>query len=327
MGEFNLDGKRVLITGGTGSLGSRIIERAIKSDFGNVEDICVFSRDEFKQHLMKLRFPEITYVLGDVRNKDSILKVMSTFKPDIVIHTSALKHVPASEFNPMEFVETNIIGTNNVIEACHSTSWPRAFICISSDKVCNASDTMGLTKALTEKLVFAGRNVIRSCSIYGIRYGNVMNSRGSLIPNLIERAKAGKSLTITDRDCTRFFIRIDDACDHVVRAVSGACSCDGIYIPKHNSYRILDVVEVLSEIYGCPIEDIGLRAGERPWATLLTLEESLRTVEFSDHYQVHGEMKEKPTGFPIVSKEISSADFIVSKETVREHLMEIINEN
>ena len=275
-------GKVVLITGGTGSLGQALTRRLLKN---GVKTIRIFSRNENKQIEMEnsLNDSRLRFFLGDIR--DSSRLVRATDDIDIVFHTAALKHVPKIEYNPSESIKTNVIGSQNVIDACLISNVEKA-ICVSTDKAVSPLNTYGATKLLMEKLFVTANNYLDpkkyQTKFIGLRYGNVVGSSGSVIPKFIELLKNKNEIKITDPEMTRFSITMDEALDFILKAtVLGKGS--EIFIPKLKSYKIKDVTDALTELIGnYGNEIVGIRPGEKLHETLINKEEMRYAWEFQD---------------------------------------------
>lgn len=285
--------KRILVTGGTGTIGSELVRQLLQFQ---PEVIRLFSRDESKQFELQQEFrgySNIRYLLGDIRDKERLKRAMEGV--DIVFHAAALKHVPACEYNPFEAVKTNVLGTQNIIECALDEEVERV-IAISTDKVANPTNTMGATKLLAEKLMAAAnyykgaRRTVFAC----VRFGNVMGSRGSVIPLFIQQAAKGGPVTITDPEMTRFMMSIPEAVKLVLRAGEVARGGE-TFILKMPALRLGDLAEVIIEevapkhnynISDIKTEVIGLRAGEKPHEELMTVDEATRAVELPDMFVI-----------------------------------------
>jgi FlaA1/EpsC-like NDP-sugar epimerase len=291
--------KTILVTGGTGSIGSEIVRQLL---YYNPKSIRIFSRDESKQFFMQqelYEYDNIRYLIGDVRDKQRLL--YATEGVDYVFHAAALKHVPACEYNPFEAVKTNVIGVQNVIEAALANEVKKV-ISISTDKVVNPMNTMGATKLLSEKLISAAdyykgaHKTIFSC----VRFGNVMGSRGSVIPLFKEQIRSGKPITLTDRRMTRFMMSIPQAATLVLKAAEYARGGE-LFILKMPSLNILDLAEVLIEdyekTYGVKFEqgirEIGIRPGEKLYEELMTLDESVRALCNDEMFLIPSSINDK----------------------------------
>jgi len=281
----NLRNKTILITGGTGSFGHAVLKSLLDKQ---CREIRVFSRDELKQELMRkaLNNPKIKFYIGDVRDMDSVDNAMKGV--DIVFHAAALKQVPACEFFPMQAVLTNIMGSNNVIESAIRHKAEKV-ICLSTDKSVYPVNAMGMTKGLMEKVAHAAaRNLSGKETIISmVRYGNVMCSRGSVIPLFIKQIKDGKPLTITEPGMTRFLLSLDHAIELVLFAMNHAQQGD-ILIKKAPACTIGDLVVALKNIFKSkvPIKMIGIRHGEKIFETLATIEELRKAEDMGDYFRV-----------------------------------------
>lgn len=280
------EGKKILITGGTGSLGIALTKRLLES---NVDTIRIFSRNESKQIDMESKFDDerIRYFLGDIRDYKRLVRAIEDV--DIVFHAAALKHVPKIEYNPFESIKTNVIGSQNVIDACIETNVKKA-ICIGTDKAVSPLNTYGATKLLMEKLFVTANNYLdpkkHATKFIAVRYGNVLGSSGSVIPKFIEQIKNKKKITITDNQMTRFSITMDEALDFILKASEYGKGSE-IFVPKIRSYSIYDIKEALIEILGDYGEEIiGIRPGEKLHETLISSEEIRYSWEYNDMYMI-----------------------------------------
>ena len=283
--------KTLLITGGTGSFGNAVLNRFLDTDIGEIR---IFSRDEKKQddmrHEYQLKYPEISnkikYHIGDVRDLQSIRNAMNGV--DYVFTAAALKQVPSCEFFPLEAVKTNVIGTENVLNACIEYGVKKV-ICLSTDKAAYPINAMGTSKAMMEKVFVAKSRTVSpdKTLICGTRYGNVMCSRGSVIPLFIEQIKAGNPLTVTDGSMTRFIMSLDEAVDLVLFAFENAQTGD-ILVQKAPACTIDVLAQALKELFNVDneIKTIGIRHGEKMYETLLTKEECSRAYDMGDFYRV-----------------------------------------
>lgn len=279
------DGKTLLITGGTGTFGNAVLNRFLESA---IAEIRVFSRDEKKQHDMRLAYNnrKIKFYIGDVRRPESVRDAMTGV--DYVFHAAALKQVPSCEFYPMEALMTNAIGTENVMNAAVAAGAERV-VALSTDKASYPINAMGISKAMMEKLAIAKSRIAidSGCTICITRYGNVMASRGSVIPLFVEQIKAHKALTITDPDMTRFMMSIHDALDLVIYAMERGQPGD-LFVQKAPAATIGTLAESLRRIFrvDSPICVIGTRHGEKQSETLLTREEMLRAEDLGGYFRV-----------------------------------------
>ena len=286
------ENKKILITGGTGSFGNAFLKGAVKSEF--YSEIRIFSRDEKKQDDQRktLNSEKIKFYIGDVRDKESVSNVVKGV--DYIFHAAALKQVPSCEFFPIEAVKTNILGTNNVLSAADEFGIKRAVV-LSTDKAAYPINAMGMTKALMEKtMMAAARNLDSKKSIFcGTRYGNVMASRGSVIPLFIEQIKNNKPLTITNPQMTRFMMTLDDAVDLVQFAFENGNNGD-LFIQKSPAATIQTLAEALISLYNSKseIQNIGIRHGEKMYETLVTKEEMAKSEDLGDYYRVSADNRD-----------------------------------
>lgn len=288
MGAFT--GKTLLITGGTGSFGNAVLNRFLKTDIGEIR---IFSRDEKKQddmrHDFQARMPEVAdkikFYIGDVRDLQSVRGVMPGV--DYIFHAAALKQVPSCEFFPMEAVRTNVIGTENVLTAAIKAG-VESVICLSTDKAAYPINAMGITKAIEEKVAVAKSRMSGKTKICCTRYGNVMCSRGSVIPLWIDQIKQGNPITLTEPSMTRFIMSLEEAVDLVLFAFEHGENGD-LLIQKAPACTIQTQAEAVCELFGGKKEDIkviGIRHGEKMYETLLTNEECAKAVDMGNFYRV-----------------------------------------
>ena len=280
-----LNKKSILITGGTGTFGKAFVKTIIER-FPEVNRLVVFSRDELKQFEMGQQFPEskypaLRYFIGDVRDAGRLRRAMEGI--DIVIHAAALKQVPAAEYNPFECIKTNVLGAQNVIEACLDTNVKRV-VALSTDKAAAPINLYGATKLCSDKLFTAANNIKghRDLRFSVVRYGNVMGSRGSVIPFFLERRKTGV-LPITDPAMTRFNISLQDGVDMVLWALEHAQGGE-IFVPKIPSYRITDVASAIGP--DCEHAIIGVRPGEKIHEEMITSSDSFNTVDLGKYFAI-----------------------------------------
>jgi UDP-N-acetylglucosamine 4,6-dehydratase/5-epimerase len=280
-----LNGKSILLTGGTGSFGKAFVAEALRR-YPDLKRLVIFSRDELKQFEMAHVFsPEkhscLRYFIGDVRDRNRLTRALAGI--DTVIHAAALKQVPAAEYNPMEFIQTNIMGAGNLVEACMDTG-VKSLVALSTDKAAAPINLYGATKLCSDKLFVAANNYAGStelsCSV--VRYGNVMGSRGSVIPFFLERAKKGV-LPITDPTMTRFNISLQEGVDMVFWALEHAAGGE-IFVPKIPSYRICDVAEAIGPNCQHPI--VGIRPGEKIHEEMITVSDAVSTVDLGPYYAI-----------------------------------------
>ena len=282
--------KTLLITGGTGSFGNAVLNRFLRTDIGEIR---IFSRDEKKQddmrHEFQAKMPEVAdkikFYIGDVRNLESCRGAMHGV--DYIFHAAALKQVPSCEFFPMEAVRTNVIGTDNVLTAAIEAG-VECVICLSTDKAAYPINAMGITKAIEEKVAVAKSRNSRKTKICCTRYGNVMCSRGSVIPLWIDQIKSGNPITVTEPNMTRFIMSLEEAVDLVLFAFEHGENGD-LLIKKAPACTIQTQAEAVCELLGGKKEDIkviGIRHGEKMYETLLTFEECAKAVDMGDFYRV-----------------------------------------
>ncbi|AKC75179.1 NAD-dependent epimerase/dehydratase family protein [Staphylococcus haemolyticus] len=283
--------KVLLITGGTGSFGHAVMKRFLDTD---IKEIRVFSRDEKKQDDMRKKYnnPKLKFYIGDVRDSHSVETAMR--EVDYVFHAAALKQVPSCEFFPMEAVKTNVIGTENVLQNAIRNNVKKV-ICLSTDKAAYPINAMGISKSMMEKVFVAkSRNVdSEQTLICGTRYGNVMASRGSVIPLFIDKIKAGEPLTVTDPNMTRFLMSLEEAVELVVHAFKHAQTGD-IMVQKAPSSKVGDLAEALLQLFEVEneIKIIGTRHGEKQAETLLTREEYAQCEDMGDYFRVPADSRD-----------------------------------
>lgn len=274
----------LLITGGTGSFGNAVLNRFLKT---NIKEIRIFSRDEKKQEDMRIKLnnEKIKFYIGDTRDYSSVLSAMDGV--DYVFHAAALKQVPSCEFYPMQAVQTNILGSENVLNAAIAQDVSKVIV-LSTDKAVYPINAMGLSKAMMEKLMVAKSRMTNNNTIVsGTRYGNVMASRGSVIPLFVNQLKQGKQLTVTDPNMTRFLMSLENAVDLVLYSFKNANRGD-IFIQKAPASTILDLATAIKEIFEVnnEIKVIGTRHGEKLYETLLTREELLKADDMDNYFRV-----------------------------------------
>ncbi len=280
-----LNNKSILVTGGTGSFGKAFIKTVLQR-FPNVKRLVVFSRDELKQFEMAQQFPgekypAIRYFIGDIRDEARLRRALEGI--DIVIHAAALKQVPAAEYNPFECIKTNVLGAQNLIEACLDSQVQRV-VALSTDKAAAPINLYGATKLCSDKLFVAANNIRghRDLRLSVVRYGNVMGSRGSVIPFFLEKRKTG-ILPITDTAMTRFNISLQEGVDMVLWSIENALGGE-VLVPKIPSYRITDVATAVAP--DCEQKIVGVRPGEKIHEEMITASDSFNTVDLGQYYAI-----------------------------------------
>lgn len=295
MNEFN--GKTLLITGGTGSFGNAVLNRFLNTA---IKEIRVFSRDELKQdnmrHELQAKYPEasnkVKFYIGDVRDINSIRNAMHNV--DFIFHAAALKQVPSCEFFPIEAVKTNVLGTENVLSAAIEAGVKKV-VCLSTDKAAYPVNAMGTSKAMMEKVIVAKSRTVdaKKTSIMCTRYGNVLASRGSVVPLFISQIKKGNPLTLTEPTMTRFVMTLEEAVDLVLFAFENGCSGD-IFVQKAPACTIDVLAKAVKELFNADneIKVIGIRHGEKMYETLLTDEECAHAIDMGDFYRVPADKRD-----------------------------------
>jgi len=331
---LDLNNKAILITGGTGSLGKQLTKR-IFEQWPNVKRLVIYSRDEQKQFQMDQDFPNnkykaIRFFLGDVRDKERLIRAMEGI--DIVIHAAAMKHVHIAEYNPMEAIKTNIIGAENVINACFANNVENV-VALSTDKAAAPINLYGATKLASDKLFIAANNIKgkRNIKFSVVRYGNVMGSNGSVIPFFMNKRKEGV-LPITDNGMTRFNISLDGGVDMVFHAIEHSWGGE-IFVPKILSYKILDVAEAICP--ECEKKEVGIRPGEKLHEEMITSSDSFFTYDLGTYYALlptkpvfnledfisKNNAKKVPEGFSYNSGENTEWETVESlKQLIKEHV-------
>jgi FlaA1/EpsC-like NDP-sugar epimerase len=333
------DGKRVLITGGTGSLGKILVRRLLSGEMGDPVKIVVFSRDEAKQHFMRVEYQngktvtdeviyrnfqrKLQFWIGDVRDFNSVVSALRDI--DIVVNAAAMKQVPTCEYYPYEAVRTNIEGAENIVCAIQKHNLKvETVVGVSTDKACKPVNAMGMTKAIQERIFIQGNMRCPNTRFLCTRYGNVLASRGSVIPLFHDQIRNGGPVTITTPEMTRFLLTLDHAVDTIFAAIAGALPGE-TYIPRAPSSRIIDVAKVL--IADRPIKMVmtGIRPGEKIHEIMVSDEEANRTVERGKWYAILPMLPEvggERIGSGCLKKEYSSNDNVTDLEGTRELLIE-----
>jgi len=340
---MELEGKRIIVTGGTGSLGQAVVRRLLTGEMGRPEKVTVFSRDEAKQHYMRLSYlnqqaatDEIIYRnfqellsfrIGDVRDYSSVLQ--SVRDADVVIHAAALKQVPTCEYFPFQAVQTNIIGPHNLVRAIRENDTSvQLVVGISTDKACKPINVMGMTKALQERIFVEANIDSQETRFVCVRYGNVIASRGSVVPLFLDQIAGGGPVTITLKEMTRFLLSLDQAVDTVFAAIRHALPGE-TYIPKVPAARMVDLVDVLINGRDIPIIYIGIRPGEKIHEIMVSEEECYRTIERNGYYVIAPMLPElcvTPIDQPALTEEYSSADITLDHAGLRELLAPYLTE-
>lgn len=298
----------LLITGGTGSFGNAVLRRFLDSD---LREIRILSRDEKKQDDMRRKYhnQKLKFYIGDVRDYQSVLNAVRG--TDFIYHAAALKQVPSCEFHPMEAVKTNVLGTENVLEAAISCGVKRV-VCLSTDKAVYPINAMGISKAMMEKVIVAKSRSSNSTVICTTRYGNVMASRGSVIPLFVDQIRAGKAITITDPNMTRFMMTLDDAVDLVLYAFEHGKPGE-IFVQKAPAATIETLGRALVKLMGVPdnkIEIIGTRHGEKLFEVLLSREEMVAAQDLGGYYRVPPDLRDLNYGKFVEQGEIKISEAV-----------------
>ncbi|NDI34882.1 polysaccharide biosynthesis protein [Chengkuizengella sediminis] len=317
-------GKKLLITGGTGSFGQVVLDRFLNTDIGEIR---IFSRDEKKQDDMRHVYQnnKIKFFIGDVRDKESVKNAM--YDVDYVFHAAALKQVPSCEFYPVEAVKTNVLGTENVVSAAIEMGVKKC-ICLSTDKAAYPINAMGISKAMMEKIVVAKSRTIHQekTSMCVTRYGNVMASRGSVIPIFVQQIKAGEPITITDPNMTRYLMSLEEAVELVVYAFQHGQSGD-IVVQKSPASTVGDLADAIRQIFNRnhEIKIIGTRHGEKLYETLLTKEEYFKAEDMGLYYRVNADNRDLNYNKYLVNgnEKLSSSEEYNSHNTYRLSVEEI----
>lgn len=332
-----LNDKSILITGGTGSLGKTLVRRVLTNEIGRPRKIIVFSRDEAKQHQMRLAYQHrrvatdeviyhnfeelVEFRIGDVRDFHSVASAVRD--ADVVFNAAALKQVPSCEYFPFEAVQTNVHGPENVIRAIREHRLPvETVVGISTDKACKPVNVMGMTKALQERLFLNANLSCPATRFICVRYGNVLASRGSVIPLFHEQIRAGGPITITTPDMTRFLLSLDDAVNVIFSSLEGARRGE-TYVPRMPSAKVTDIAAVLVGDRDIPVKVTGTRPGEKVHEILVSEEEAHRTVVRGQYYCIHSILPEVAGGvveLPALVGEYSSASSTMPRGQLRPYL-------
>jgi FlaA1/EpsC-like NDP-sugar epimerase len=334
---MQLDNKRILVTGGTGSLGQRLVRRLLGGELGFPSRIVVFSRDEAKQHAMRLDFQKrlaatddiiyrqsrdiLRFQIGDIRAPHSIRQAIRDI--DVVFNAAALKQVPTCEYFPFEAVQTNVIGAHNLAQAILESAAPVELVVgVSTDKACKPINVMGMTKALQERILIEANLLCPQTSFVCVRYGNVIASRGSVVPLFLEQIHKGGPLTITLPEMTRFLMSLDQAVDTIFAAVRTGRRGE-IYVPRVPSANIVDIARALMDGQDIPIVYMGIRPGEKIHEIMISEEECHRTIQRDGYYvilPILPELRDSTAQVTPLTREYSSVDDTLSVEEVRQLL-------
>jgi len=341
---MTFDGKRVLVTGGTGSLGRAVVHRLLTSELGRPAKITVFSRDEAKQHDMRLsylnrqvatdeviygNFQELlTFHIGDIRDFSCVLQAV--LDADVIIHAAALKQVPTCEYFPFQAVQTNVLGAQNLFEAIRrNNASVETIVGISTDKACKPINVVGMSKALMERILIKANLSCPKTRFVCVRYGNVIASRGSVVPLFLDQIAHGGPVTVTTKGMTRFLIALDGSVDTIFDTIRGALPGE-IYVPRLPSARIVDLAKVLINGRDIPIKYTGIRPGEKTHEVLISEEERYRTTERDGYYAICPilpELRSKTIEKPALSSEYSSSKVTLDHEGLRALLADYLSEN
>lgn len=328
-----LEGKKILVTGGTGSLGKTLVYRLLAGEMGKPERVTVFSRDEAKQHEMRLEWKHLTtatddvvykeskdllhFQIGDIRDYHTLLGTVRNY--DIIFNAAALKQVPACEYFPIEAVQTNIIGPHNLVQAIlHSEKAPELVVGVSTDKACKPINVMGMTKSLQERIFIKANLEAQKTNFLCVRYGNVIASRGSVIPLFKDQISKGGPVTITLKEMTRFLLSLDRAVDTIFAAVREGKPGE-TYIPRCPSAKVVDIAELMIGNKKISIEYTGIRPGEKIHEILVSEEECFRTLSRGDYYAIQSVLPELRTEIvkqEALEKEYSSADHTLNRDSL-----------
>lgn len=321
---MSLEGKRVLVTGGTGSLGQQVVRRLFGGEMGTPSRVTVFSRDEAKQHYMRLSYLNreaatdeviyrnfkslLSFRIGDMRDFAAVSGAVR--EADVIIHAAALKQVPTCEYFPFEAVKTNVGGAHNLVRAVKESPMPpEVVVGISTDKACKPINVMGMSKAVMERILVEANLGFSQTRFACVRYGNVIASRGSVVPLFLDQIAHGGPVTVTLKEMTRFLLSLDRAVDTVFAAIRGARPGE-TYIPKVPSARVVDVAEALIAGREIPIAFTGIRPGEKIHEIMVSEEECYRTVEREGYYVICSMLPEvvgAPAREPALDGEYSSS--------------------
>lgn len=329
--------KRILVTGGTGSLGQTIVRRLLGGEMGEPARITVFSRDEARQHYMRLSYLNrkvatddviyrnfqklLSFRIGDMRDYSSVLQAVR--EADVVLHAAAMKQVPTCEYFPFQAVQTNILGAQNLVRAIQENDTPvETVVGISTDKACKPINVMGMSKAMMERIMVEANMDCHGTRFICVRYGNVIASRGSVVPLFLEQIEKGGPVTVTLPEMTRFLLSLDRAVDTIFAAVKGALPGE-TYIPRVPAARVVDLAEVMVDGRDIPIVFTGIRPGEKLHEIMVSEEECYRTVERGEYYAIRPMLPELQGDIavtPALTEEYSSSQITLDHDGLRELL-------
>lgn len=319
---LKMDGKRVLIFGGTGSLGRALITRLIGTN-----QVLVFSRDESKHWTIRneIKSPNLQFAVGDVRDENRVEEILLRFKPNFVIIAAALKHVDTCELSPYESIQTNVMGVKNIVDAVernlhHLKSVLETVLMVSTDKACAPVNVYGMCKALSERLVTSRGIDHTTPKFVAVRYGNVLESRGSIIPLFKHQGDTAAAFTLTHPDMTRFLMTLDDSIDLILKTAHEAKSGE-TWLPKLKAMKILDLAEIFGEIYDKPVKTIGMRPGEKIHEALISEAESVRVRDIGTHYVMAPAYSEPSMDARIFN--YTSNDDVMTKKVLNDYLNSI----
>lgn len=332
------ENKRILITGGTGSLGHALLEKLILGEYGRPKKVTIFSRDEAKQHAMRVNYAKlkeqteeiiyydfrkhINFIIGDIRDFSSVTNALQDI--DIVIHAAALKQVPVCEYFVHEACLTNIIGAVNIVKAIETYKFPiETVVGVTTDKACLPVNVMGMTKALQERVFISANIKIPNTKFICVRYGNVLASRGSVIPLFHEQIKNGGPITVTTKEMTRFFLPLMYAVTTIAHAIKFAFPGE-TYVPKLSSAKIWDIATILVEKKKIDINIVGIRPGEKVHEVMVSVEEGFRTYERGNFLVIESMLPELSNNKNIncYGKEYSSKDYVMTFSETKHFLKE-----
>jgi FlaA1/EpsC-like NDP-sugar epimerase len=333
-GDVILEGKRVLITGGTGSLGKALVRRLLGGEMGRPTKIIVFSRDEAKQHEMRLEYlqrwtatDEIIYQnskellafrIGDIRDASSLSRAIRA--ADVVFNAAAMKQVPTCEYFPFEAVQTNIVGAQNLVRVIRENETPPELVVgVSTDKACKPINVMGMTKAVQERILVQANLECPRTRFVCVRYGNVIASRGSVVPLFLDQIREGGPVTITLKEMTRFLLSLDQAVDTIFAATKGALPGE-TYVPKVASARVVDIAEAMINGRNLSVVYTGIRPGEKIHEVLVSEEECHRTIEREGYFVIYPilpELRRAPLGQLALKREYSSEHVTLDSAELR----------